>query len=353
MQLEITYQLPTPADKEDLMDYVKEHYECGETHVASSHNLESMDYFNWLVKINEMSVLPSAGWGRSNLYLVRFNGSLVGLMNIRYEMSKEMQEIYGNIGYGVRPSARNMGFATEMLKFGLEECKKHGLDYAILGCIKENVASAKTMLKCGGRLIREKEGTVYKPGEIKQFYRFDLKDEPNEPETWDLYDKDRNKTGEYHVRGTGPVPNDRYHIVVHVWIKNSENKYLIAQRAATRQSHPLKWECVGGSVTKGEDSLTGAIREVQEEVGITLSTESGQLAFTRLRDVVDGRRFGDIMDVWVFNYDGEVSLENATTDEVAQTKWATVQEIKELYDNGEMVNTLEYFFDEIADAKNN
>jgi predicted acetyltransferase/8-oxo-dGTP pyrophosphatase MutT (NUDIX family) len=335
------------------MDYIKEHHECGENHIAASHDLASTDYFSWLVKINEMSVLSSTGWGRSNLYLVRFNDSLVGLINIRYEMDKEMQEIYGNIGYGVRPSARNMGFATEMLKFGLEECKKHGMNYAILGCVKENAASAKTMLKCGGQLIKEENGGVYKPGQIKQYYKFNLTSPKEEQETWDLYDENRNLTGECHIRGIGQIPDKRYHLVVHVWIKNSEDKYLIAQRSATRPSYPLKWECVGGSVLKGEDSLTGAIREVQEEVGIALNPESGQLAFTRLRDVIDGRRFGDIMDVWVFNYDGEASLESATTAEVSQTRWVTVEEIKKLYDSGEMVNTLEYFFDEIADGKNN
>ena len=30
------------------------------------------------------------------------------------------------------------------------------------------------------------------------------------------------------------------------------------------------WECVGGSVVKGEDSLLGAIREAKEEVGVDL-----------------------------------------------------------------------------------
>ena len=36
------------------------------------------------------------------------------------------------------------------------------------------------------------------------------------------------------------------------------------------------WECVGGSVVKGEDSLQGAVRETKEEVGIDLNPESGQ-----------------------------------------------------------------------------
>lgn len=34
---------------------------------------------------------------------------------------------------------------------------------------------------------------------------------------------------------------------------------------------PLMWECVGGSVLRGESSVDGAVREVKEEVGIDLS----------------------------------------------------------------------------------
>lgn len=39
------------------------------------------------------------------------------------------------------------------------------------------------------------------------------------------------------------------------------------------------WECVGGSVLAGEDSLTGAVREVKEEVGLELAPEQGILVF--------------------------------------------------------------------------
>lgn len=67
-----------------------------------------------------------------------------------------------------------------------------------------------------------------------------------------------------------------YHLVVHVWIRNSKGEYLISQRSENRSTFPLMWECVSGSVVKGEDSLQGAVRETKEEVGIDLNTESGQ-----------------------------------------------------------------------------
>ena len=60
---------------------------------------------------------------------------------------------------------------------------------------------------------------------------------------------------------------------------------------------------------------------------------------------MNGERFADILDVWLFEYDGPVDLAQATTSEVAQAKWLTRAQIKELFDTGALVQTLEYFFD--------
>ena len=165
-------------------------------------------------------------------------------------------------------------------------------------------------------------------------------------ELWDLYNADRQIIGE-HARGV-PLPEGGYHLVVHVWIRNSAGRYLISQRAASRRSYPLKWECPGGSVLKGEDSLAGALRETREEVGVDLDPARGKIVFSRLRGEIDGRRFNDIMDVWLFRYDGPVDLARATTDEVAQVKWMTRAEIEAGFARGDMVPTLRYFIAEDA-----
>ena len=129
-------------------------------------------------------------------------------------------------------------------------------------------------------------------------------------EIWDLYNENRELFGKDHVRGE-QLPIDGYHLMVHVWIRNSKGQYLISQRSANRPTYPLMWECVGGSVVKGEGSLLGAIREAKEEVGVDLMPENGQVLFTKTRKIIGGKIFNDIMDVWLFEYDGEVDLGNA------------------------------------------
>ena len=162
-------------------------------------------------------------------------------------------------------------------------------------------------------------------------------------ELWDLYNEHRELTGRDHIRGE-EVPQGFYHLVVHIWIRNSKGKYLISQRSADRPAYPLMWECVGGSVTKGEDSLTGALRETKEEVGLTLSPEDGKLVYSVVGRVVNGVKFTDIVDVWLFEYDGPVLLDQASTKEVAQTAWMTKEQIRALFDTGKLVHTLGYFF---------
>ena len=165
-------------------------------------------------------------------------------------------------------------------------------------------------------------------------------------EIWDLYDENRELLGKDHVRGE-QLPIGGYHLVVHVWIRNSKGEYLISQRSANRPTNPLMWECVDGSVVKGEDSLQGVLREVKEEIGIDLLPEKGQVVLSDIKKIEFGKVVNKIVDVWLFDYDGEVDLGNATTDEVAQVAWMNREQIKELFDANMFVETLEYFFTEV------
>lgn len=165
-------------------------------------------------------------------------------------------------------------------------------------------------------------------------------------EIWDLYTKYRKLAGIDHERGN-KIPEGLFHLVVHVWIRNSKGQYLVSQRSANRPTFPLLWECVDGSVWKGESSIEGAIREVKEEVGLDLKPEDGQLVFSKIRGEnvkYECKIFNDIMDVWFFHYDGELSLECATTDEVADCRWMAVSDIRRLYEEKKLVQTLDYFF---------
>ena len=90
-------------------------------------------------------------------------------------------------------------------------------------------------------------------------------------EYWDIYDADRIKTNRKHLRGE-PIADGDYHLVVNIWIYNSQGKVLLTQRHPDIP-FPLKWACTGGSALAGEDTLTAAIRETREEIGLILSPD--------------------------------------------------------------------------------
>ena len=65
-----------------------------------------MKYEDWVKKVNKNSQKADDEWGEYYLYLVFDEDRLVGLLNIRFDLSNKLKEMYGDIEYGVKPSER-------------------------------------------------------------------------------------------------------------------------------------------------------------------------------------------------------------------------------------------------------
>ena len=148
------YRLPKYEDINILKEYAEEHYSNYERSISASIDLTKMKFEDWVKKINQDAIIPDEKWGKHYLYLAFENERLVGLLSIRFDMPNNLQELYGNIGYGVRPSERRKGYATEMLKYALDVCKEKNMDEVILGCYDYNIASNKTIKNNGGILYK-------------------------------------------------------------------------------------------------------------------------------------------------------------------------------------------------------
>lgn len=158
---------PTINDLEKLQDYINEHYNNGETSITASNELTTMDYDKWLEKLKEDEIGKNKEWGISETYILIDNNKVLGMLNIRYTLKDEMKELYGHIGYGIRPSERKKGLATYLLKEALIKCKEKGLEEVIIGCYEDNIASSKTIIKNNGILykkskMRNKTANYYK-----------------------------------------------------------------------------------------------------------------------------------------------------------------------------------------------
>jgi len=91
----------------------------------------------------------------ASTYFVFVNGKIVGNIQIRHSLNESLLQNGGHIGYGVRPSERRKGYATKTLALALEKCRALGIDKVLVTCNKDNIASAKTILKNGGVLENE------------------------------------------------------------------------------------------------------------------------------------------------------------------------------------------------------
>lgn len=92
---------------------------------------------------------------------------LIGAVNIRHYLNDYLLQHAGHIGDGIRPSERNKGYGTKIIELALIECKKLGIDKVLMVCDKENIASAKTIIKNGGVLENEYKD---ESGKIQQRY---------------------------------------------------------------------------------------------------------------------------------------------------------------------------------------
>ena len=96
---------------------------------------------------------------------------LLGAVDIRHYLNGSLLREGGHIGDGIRPSERGKGYATEMIRLALAECRKLGIDRVLMTCEKDNVASARTIVKNGGVLENE---IVNSEGAVEQRYWIEL-----------------------------------------------------------------------------------------------------------------------------------------------------------------------------------
>ena len=95
----------------------------------------------------------------------------VGAVNIRHYLNDALLLDGGHIGDGVRPSERRKGIATAMIGLALDECRKLGIDRVLMVCDRENVGSAKSIIRNGGVM----ENEIEVDGVWEQRYWIDLR----------------------------------------------------------------------------------------------------------------------------------------------------------------------------------
>jgi predicted acetyltransferase len=77
---------------------------------------------------------------------------LVGRVSIRFELNDYLLRESGHIGYGVAPTHRRRGYASEILSQALVIIRADGVDRVLVTCDDGNVGSMKVIERHGGVL---------------------------------------------------------------------------------------------------------------------------------------------------------------------------------------------------------
>ena len=164
-------------------------------------------------------------------------------------------------------------------------------------------------------------------------------------EMWDIYDINKKKTGRQVKRDSYQFKEGEYHIVATAIIMNSKNEILISKRAAHKR-FGLMWECNGGSILAGETSLEGVLREIKEELGIEFSKEEAIFLKEIRRDKIPP----DFKDLWLFRKDIDTKDITFSDGESIEAKWVSIDEFLKMFENGEIVPTVDFGIEEYNQA---
>ena len=153
MQEELYLIKPSVDLKEEYLSFYQEWLDSGEEMIPwviekDPSNFEEMVQF---LLNNEKGINVPEGWVPDSTYwFINHDRRIIGVVNIRHQLTERLRNSGGHIGYGIRPSDRRKGYATKLLSLSLEKTKALGIHKVLVVCDKTNLGSLKVIMNNGG-----------------------------------------------------------------------------------------------------------------------------------------------------------------------------------------------------------
>jgi predicted acetyltransferase len=137
-------------------------------------NLDVLTFDDWLKECTDwqQGINMRPGHVPSTQYMA-IDGrtdKLIGMIAIRHRLTQYLERFGGHIGYCVAPDERRKGYATQMLRLALEQCKYMGIKRVRVTCNYRDLASSGVIKKCDGVY----DGDAVYDGEVIERYWIDL-----------------------------------------------------------------------------------------------------------------------------------------------------------------------------------
>ena len=121
-----------------------------------------------------------------------------------------------------------------------------------------------------------------------------------------------------------------WHGSIHVIIVNNDKtKTLLQKRCEQKKLYPNTWDiAVGGHISAGEDDITSAKRELEEELGLNpeqLKIEKADRITEQLNN--NGVICNEYVSIFIIYADININDIKLQTEEVSEAKWCTKEEL--------------------------
>jgi len=151
--------LPTPEYEIKIMSYKTEFLENKDRMYGTGGLKNAENFSKWYNgvcnKSKEETVRKGLSPETTYLAIRTDDDRLIGMINIRHRLNEFLLNKGGHIDYSVRKSERQKGYAIEMLGLALKECARLNIRKVLITCDKDNIASARTIIRNGAELENE------------------------------------------------------------------------------------------------------------------------------------------------------------------------------------------------------
>ena len=129
-----------------------------------------------------------------------------------------------------------------------------------------------------------------------------------------------------------------WHKASHIWFVNDKNEILLQKRSDTMISHPGEYDIsAAGHLSAGDTSISGALREIKEELGLDLEEmDLVKIGETKVENVQRNGTYinKEYNDVYVVHKNIPISDMMIQESEVSLVKYVPIDDLKKWVDEG-------------------
>lgn len=155
----------------------------------------------------------------------------------------------------------------------------------------------------------------------------------------ELYDENKVKIeGEYNRYD---LPNNNtYYFAINIWIIIDNKNILIQKRSKHKKIYPNKWECVAGGVLSKETLLDACVREVKEEINLSIDKNN-----IKEINVLLQKEYRYFMHTYMINIDSKMLDQiKINKEEINEYKIVDYQTLIKMLENNEFSPSIQKRF---------